>query len=473
MNCKDEQSLKQSRGDECSMQREIKEKLIQWKESRRRKPLLLTGVRQCGKTYALREFGESCFENTVYLNFEENEKLGELFQYDFDVSRIIREISISQRVNIDPGKTLLILDEIQECPRAITSLKYFCENMPALHVACAGSLLGVAIKRENFSFPVGKVNRMKMFPMNFREFVLAGEYGNILALLEDWPTERPVPELYSVPLKKLLMEYYAVGGMPEAVMEWHSSHDMSVVEEIQDEILQDYADDFSKHAPISQLEKIRWIWDSVPKQLAKENNKFVFSHVKEGKRAAELEDALLWLRDAGLVTQLELVEKPELPLSSASDATYFKVYMSDVGLLRRKSGLSADTILEGGELYLRYKGSLSENYVLNELMSQGDTAYFWRSGNTAEVDFLVESDGAIVPIEVKSADNVQAKSYKQFCKKYSPRTGFKLSMKNIGENLCEGTRTISLPLWMTWGWKRYLHTDINTDIRMKNTEIRS
>ena len=445
-----------SRKEMSSVEREITAKLLQWKSSKRRKPLLLTGVRQCGKTFALTDFGERFFENTVYLNFEESGQLGKLFDYDYDARRIIREIEISRRVQIIPGKTLLILDEIQECPRAITALKYFCENLRELHVACAGSLLGVAIKRENISFPVGKVNRMQMFPLSFSEFLHACDAGQYLELLREWPAPRPVPELYTVPLEKLLKEYYAVGGMPEAVMEWCESHDIGVVEEIQDEILKDYADDFAKHAPLNQIEKIRWIWDSVPKQLAKENNKFVFSHVKEGKRSVELEDALQWLRDAGLVTQLELVEKPELPLSSAADATYFKVYFSDIGLLRRKSGLSFETIREESELYLRYKGSIAENYVLNELLAQGETAYFWRSGNTAEVDLLLESDGKLIPMEVKSADNVKAKSYQQFCKRYSPPVGFKLSLKNIGENLCENTRTISLPLWLAWNWKTYL-----------------
>ena len=438
------------------MEREITEKLLKWKNSKRRKPLLLTGVRQCGKTFALTDFGKQYFQNTVYLNFEENANLSALFDYDFDVDRILREIALTRKVTITPGETLLILDEIQECPQAITALKYFCENKWELHVACAGSLLGVALKRENISFPVGKVNRLQMYPMNFREFVLACGDKEYLELLADWPADRPIPELCTVPMTRLLKEYYAVGGMPEAVLEWCDSHDMDTVEEIQDEILKDYADDFSKHAPIHQIEKIRWIWDSVPKQLAKENNKFVFSHVKEGKRAAELEDALQWLRDAGLVTQLELVEKPELPLSSAADATYFKVYFSDPGLLRRKSGLSFQAILEEDALFLRYKGSLAENYVLNELLAQNENAFFWRSGNTAEVDILLESEGRIIPMEVKAADNVQAKSYKQFCKRYTPAIGYKISLKNIGENLCEQTRTISLPLYLVWNWKHYM-----------------
>ncbi len=438
------------------MQREITQKLIRWKDSKRRKPLLLTGVRQCGKTYALKAFGERYFENTVYLNFEEHERLAQLFEFDFDVDRILRELSMTRGETVTPGRTLLILDEIQECPRAITALKYFCENKNELHVACAGSLLGVALKRESLSFPVGKVNRLQMYPLSFREFLAACGMEEYLRLFEAWPVERPIPELYSVPLARALKEYYAVGGMPEAVSQWSDARDMAVVEEIQDEILRDYADDFAKHAPFSQVEKIRWIWDSVPTQLAKENNKFVFSHVREGKRAAELEEALQWLRDAGLVTQLELVEKPELPLASMADATYFKVYFSDLGLLRRKSGLSFRTILEEDALFMRYKGSLAENYVLNELRAQGENAFFWRSGNTAEVDVLLESDGRIIPMEVKSAENTRAKSYRQFCARYSPAVGYRFAMKNIGESLCEGTRTVSLPLYLVWNWKRYM-----------------
>ena len=438
------------------MKREIMDKLIQWKDSKRRKPLLLTGVRQCGKTFVLKEFGERYFDNAVYLNFEENERLAQLFEYNFDTDRILREITLTRKETITPGKTLLILDEIQECPRAITALKYFCENQKTLHVACAGSLLGVALKRENFSFPVGKVNRLQMYPLNFREFLMANGSEEYLELLKAWPTDRPIPALYTEPLTRFLKEYYAVGGMPEAVKEWCDSHDISVVEEIQDEILRDYADDFAKHAPVTRIEKIRWIWDSVPIQLGKENNKFVFSHVKKGKRAAELEDALQWLRDAGLITQLELVEKPELPLSSVADATYFKVYLSDLGLLRRKSGLSFQTILDEDALFMRYKGSLAENYVLNEMLTQGEQVFFWRSDNTAEIDILMESDGKIIPMEVKSADNTRAKSYQQFCKRYAPKVGYKISMKNIGENVIERTRTVSLPLYLVWNWKQYI-----------------
>ena len=231
---------------------------------------------------------QACFDNVCYINLELSSHYAAIFEYDFDVQRIIREIELMEQCTITPGKTLLILDEIQEVPRAITALKYFCENMRELHVACAGSLLGVALKNENIAFPVGKVNRLQMYPMSFREFVEANGQGKYIEILNDWDCEREIPEVYSRPLEQLLKEYYLVGGMPEVVQEYINTHNIMAVQEIQDEILADYADDFSKHAPVNEIEKIRLVWDSIPKQLAKENNKFMFSHVKEGKRAHEL-----------------------------------------------------------------------------------------------------------------------------------------------------------------------------------------
>ena len=431
------------------MYRQITNELIKWKEKSNRKPLLLTGVRQCGKTYIVKEFAKEYFSNYVYVNFEEMD-CASIFDYDFDVNRILSELEILLHEKIIPGQTLLFFDEIQECPKAITSLKYFCENKAELHLVCTGSLLGVAVNHNQISFPVGKVNRLKLYPMSFKEFVIANGREDLIKIFENWPLDREIPDLYSVPMKKLLKDFYIVGGMPEAVKVWIDTHNIEEVEEIQNEILRDYADDFSKHAPISELAKIRWIWDSVPVQLAKENNKFVFSHVKEGKRSAELEDALQWLIDAGLITQVCLVENPGLPLSAFADKTYFKVYMSDVGLLRAKSKISARTILEENDLYSRYKGAFSENFVLNELKALEIEAWFWRSGNTGEIDFIFEKENSLVPVEVKSADNTQAKSYRQFCKKYKPKKGFKLSLKNIGQNDCEGTNTLSLPLYMGW-----------------------
>lgn len=437
------------------MQRDFIQNLIEWKDSKRRKPLILTGVRQCGKTYLLKEFGSEYFDNFCYINFESAGKYSAIFEYDYDVKRILREIELAENVKIIAGKTLLIFDEIQECPKAITSLKYFCENLQELHLVCAGSLLGVAIKKENISFPVGKVNRMQLYPMSFKEYLQAVGEGKYIELFNDWNINREIPELYTVPLERHLKNYYIVGGMPEAVKEFAESGDYAEVAKIQDEILSDYSDDFSKHAPISEIEKIRMIWDSIPKQLAKENNKFVFSHVKEGKRAHELEAALQWLKNSGLVHLVELVQNAELPLSSNADSTYFKVYMADSGLLCRRLGLSYKNILEENTALSTFKGAITENYVLQELIVQNKVPYFWRSGNTAELDFLFEEDGNVIPVEVKAATNTQAKSFKQFCKKYQSKTGFKLSLKNIAENDCEGTNVVSLPLYLLWNISLY------------------
>ena len=441
---------------EKCMYREISQDLIKWKDSRRRKPLIITGVRQCGKTFVLKELGQQQFENTCYINFESNSKYASIFDFDFDVNRIISELEFAEKNRIIPGKTLLILDEIQECPRAITSLKYFCENLPELHVACAGSLLGVALKQENISFPVGKVNRLQMYPMNFREFLIALEEGRYIEFFGKWDVNREIPEVYTRPMEQLLKTYYAVGGMPEVVLEYVENRDFQTVMEIQDEILSDYADDFSKHAPVSEIEKIRLIWESIPKQLAKDNNKFVFSHVKEGKRAHELEASLQWLKNAGLIQMLELVQNAEIPLSFNSNATYFKVYMSDIGLLSRRLGLTIDDFMSETDSLKTSKGAITENYVMNEIVSLKKTPYYWKSGNTAEIDFIYENEGNVVPVEVKAATNTQAKSYKQFCKKYVPKNGFKASLKNIAENVVCETNTVSIPLYLIWNIDFYM-----------------
>lgn len=440
---------------EGCMYREITKELLNWKESKRRKPLLLTGVRQCGKTYVLQEFGEKYFNNTCYINFESNSKYSGIFDYDFDIDRIIKELELVEKTKIIPGNTLVIFDEIQECPKAITSLKYFCENKSELHVVSAGSLLGVALKKENISFPVGKVNRMQMYPMSFKEFLIAMGEGNYVDLFTNWDVNREIPDLHAIPMERLLKEYYAVGGMPEVVYEYANNKDYNTVIEIQEEILSDYADDFSKHAPISELEKLRLIWQSIPKQLAKDNNKFVFSHVKEGKRAHELEAALQWLNNAGLIHVLELVQNAEIPLSINADATYFKIYMSDIGLLSRRLNLSIDDYIDEKESLKTSKGAITENYVMNELIRLDKKPYYWKSGNTAEIDFIFEDSGSIIPIEVKAATNTQAKSYKQFCKKYNPKYGFKLSLKNIAENTLFETNTVSLPLYLLWNLEMY------------------
>lgn len=433
------------------MQRNITKSLIEWKNKKHRKPLIITGIRQCGKTYSIKEFGSKYFDDVAYFNFEGNNPLKSVFTQDFDTKRILKELSsIILQKPITPKKTLIFFDEIQECPLALTSLKYFCENEPQLHIVCAGSLLGVAIKQNNISFPVGKVEHLKMYPMSFSEFVCADDGARYIEALTEYDFSKSLAELYTIPLEKYLKNYLIVGGMPEAVFNWVNNHDYNKIDKIQEDILEDYANDFSKHAPLLEIPKLGWIWDSIPKQLAKDNNKFVFSHVKTGKRAKDLENSLQWLVNAGLVYCPQMVSKPQIPLSFAADASYFKVYMSDVGLLRKRSGLPYNIILEGNDLYDGFKGALAENYVNNELIINNFVSYFYRSDNTAEIDFIVEKDDLIIPIEVKSADNTRAKSLSGYIKKYQPKIAFKISLKNSSTNKIEETLIQSLPLYCCW-----------------------
>ncbi len=433
------------------MERDILQQLIQWKDSADRKPLLLTGVRQCGKTYICKSFGETYFSDTAYFSFEGNDALASVFSYDLDVHRIINELgNLVRKKEIVPGRTLVIFDEIQACPRAITSLKYFCENMRELHIICAGSLLGVSLKRDGISFPVGKVDRLQMYPLTFSEFLRADGGESYYLGVQKYDISKPLPDLYTDYLERALKYYYLVGGMPEAADKWCQTHNIEEVEKIQDAILLDYGNDFAKHAPLSEVPKLGWIWESIPKQLAKDNHKFVFSHVKEGKRSAELENALEWLCDAGLIYRQELVSHIELPLAFFADATFFKIYLADVGLLRRRCRVSAETVLENTALYQTFKGAFTENYVLTQMLAQNIQPYFWRSGNTAELDFVFESKDNIIPAEAKAQIQTRAKSYRQYCEKYAPKMGFVFSMKNTGVHMVGNTVTYSLPLYLLW-----------------------
>ena len=443
------------------MLRKDYEKLLKWKNKTSRKPLLVLGVRQCGKTYLVKEFGSKEFENMAYINFDGNKGLQSIFDYDFDINRILDEIgSVVLNKKIIPGKTLLFLDEIQDCPRAIQSLKYFCENLPELHVIAAGSLLGIALKEQGISFPVGKVERLEMFPMSFEEFVIADGGEKYLNGMSKLPLGREISELYSVQMQKYLQNYYIVGGMPEAVKIWIQTHDYNQVEEIQNQILKDYADDFGKHTTPDTAIKIKLIWDAIPSQIAKDNNKFIFSHVKEGARAKDLEDALEWLVSAGLVYKLNLVPTPQLPLESMKDNTYFKIYMADVGLLRKKSNVNYRTILNGDESFIQFKGAFSENYIMSELKCLGVSAYFWRTKADAEVDFISDYEGVLFPIEVKSATNTKAKSLQLFCKRFAPKLAFKASLKNVGDNMMEETHIWNIPLYIFFRIKEYIKTEM-------------
>ena len=435
--------------------------LLKWKNKTKRKPLLVLGVRQCGKTYLIKEFGNNEFENMAYCSFDGNEGLKSVFDYDFDINRILDELSsVVLGKEIIPGKTLLVLDEIQDCPRAIQSLKYFCENLPELHIIAAGSLLGMTLKEQGVSFPVGKVERLEMFPMSFDEFVIADGGEKFITGLSKMPLEREISELYSVPMEKYLKNYYIVGGMPEAVQTWIDTHDYNQVEEIQNQILKDYADDFSKHVNAETAIKIRLIWDAIPSQIAKENNKFIFSHVKEGMRAKDLEDALEWLVSSGLVYKLNLVPTPQIPLDSMKDNTYFKVFMADVGLLRKKSNINYRTILNGSDTYIQFKGAFAENYVMSQMKCLDVPVYFWRTKADAEVDFISDYEGVIFPIEVKSEDNTKAKSLHLFCSRFQPKFAFKTSLKNIDDNIDGYTHIWNIPLYAIFRIKEYVGNEL-------------
>ena len=335
------------------MKRDISNELLVWKEQPKRKPLVLKGVRQCGKTYILKEFGKENYSHVAYFNFEETKSLSSIFEQDYDVKRILFELGLFLGQTITPGSTLIIFDEIQECPRAITALKYFCENAPEYHVACAGSLLGLAIHAEQ-SFPVGKVDIHTLYPMSFYEFLAASGEELLADYLIHLQPGDIISELIGGKLRTALKQYYVIGGMPEAVSIWCETKDLQKVEAVQQDILSSYELDFAKHAPPSEFPKLSAIWASVPQQLAKPNSKFIFSHVKKGWRSKDLEDALQWLVRAGLVYQVCKVEKPFMPLSSYADATSFKLYLCDVGLLRRLARLPAGVVLDASEIYTEF-----------------------------------------------------------------------------------------------------------------------
>ena len=433
------------------MKRLLIDKMKSWKDSDNRKPLVVKGVRQCGKTYLLKEFGETFYEDIAYFNFEGNKALGERFERDLDINRIITELGILRKKVIKPGKTLIVFDEIQFCNQALTSLKYFCEDAPEYHIVCAGSLLGIALSKP-LSFPVGKVNFLTLRPMNFYEFLIANGEEMLCDHLKGLlPTDK-VSDLFAGQLENYLRTYYITGGMPEVVETWINTKDITKLEAVQQQILDSYELDFAKHAPSKDFPKLSAIWRSIPLQLSKENSKFIFSQVKKGWRAKDLEDALEWLISAGLVYKVAKIEKPFVPLSAYADESYFKLYLSDIGLLRKMASLPASAILEKTNDYREFKGAMTENYFLDEWMQRNDALpFYWRSGNTAEVDFIVQHGDDIIPIEVKSERNDKAKSLAEYRKKYTPGVSIKTSMNNvsIGE-------VRHIPLYLLWQIEKYL-----------------
>lgn len=433
------------------MRRLLLDELVKWKEKSSRQPLIVKGVRQCGKTYLLKEFGAKHYADTAYFNFEGNTSLAERFEGDLDAQRLITELGVLHKKAIKPAETLIIFDEIQFCPKALTALKYFCENAPQYHLACAGSLLGIALAKP-LSFPVGKVDFLTLRPMSFFEFLLANGEDMLCEYLRALRPFEPVSELFAQKLENHTRNYYITGGMPEVVARWIETKDVGAIEALQQKILDGYEFDFAKYAPAKDFPKLSLIWHSIPRQLARENAKFIFSKVKAGLRSKDLEDALGWLVNAGLAIRAAKIEKPFMPVSAYADQDYFKLYMADVGLLRAMSRLPAEAIIAKTDTYREFKGALTENYVLCELLNvYGSDVYYWKSGNMAEVDFIIQAGMDIVPIEVKSERNSRSRSLSEYRKKYAPRVAVKVSMNNVSAG-----DVVNIPLYMLWNLPAYI-----------------
>ena len=411
------------------MYRDKMNELKKWKNSTTRKPLIIRGARQVGKTWLMKEFGKQCYKKCAYINFDDNSRMDKLFEEDFDLDKIIQGLKIESNVNIEPENTLIILDEIQETPKALKALKYFYENANQYHIVSAGSLLGVAI-HEGTSFPVGKVDFLDLAPLSFFEFLEALGEDNLLQLLKK--NDFDMISVFSSKLKELLKLYYYVGGMPEAVNSYAQNKDLKEVRKIQKRLLEAYEQDFSKHAPSNIVPRIRQLWNNIPMQLAKENKKFIYCLVREGARAREYEIALSWLIDCGLVYQINRVTTSKVPLSAYQDFNAFKLYLLDVGLLSAMSGIDAKTLLEGNDVFEEFKGSLTEQYVLCQLKECTDLDVFYWSSDTgiSELDFITQIGKDNVPIEVKASENLQAKSLKSFVQKYETKFNVRTSMSD-------------------------------------------
>ena len=409
------------------MYRNKMEELKKWKESQNRKPLIIRGARQVGKTWLMKEFGKEYYEKCAYINFDDNSRMKNLFEEDFDLDRIIQGLKIESGVNIEPENTLIVLDEIQETPKALKALKYFCENARDYHIISAGSLLGIAIHGE-VSFPVGKVDFLDLTPLSFFEFLTALNEEELVKLLQE--NDFKMINVFNAKLKDYLKLYYYIGGMPEVVNSYVNNKDLLEVRRIQKTLLEDYEQDFSKHAPKNIVPRIRQLWNNIPTQLAKENKKFIYGLVREGARAREYEIALSWLIDCGLIYQVNRVNNSKIPLSAYQDFNAFKLYLLDVGLLAAMAGIDAKTLLEGNEIFEEFKGSLTEQYVLCQLKQCTNLdIFYWSSDRgTSEVDFISQIGTDNVPIEVKANENLQAKSLKTFVQKYNTKINIRTSM---------------------------------------------
>lgn len=424
------------------MYRMAMENLLAWKQSRRRKPLIIEGARQVGKTWLMKEFGRQAYADTVYINFDSNARMAELFASDLDTKRLVLGLELYAGRKIDPENALLIFDEVQEVPRALAALKYFCEDAPQYHIVCAGSLLGIALHRGT-SFPVGKVDFLKLYPLSFQEFLMAIGKRQFSELLDqqDFSMITSFRETYADALK----QYYFVGGMPEAVESFAENQDFNEVRQIQKRILAAYEQDFSKHAPNEVVPRLRMLWNSIPAQLAKENKKFIYGLVREGARAKDYETALLWLSDCGLVHRVSRVNAPGIPLRAYEDMKAFKLFVLDVGLLGCMTGLHQRTLLDGNTLFVEFKGALTEQYVCQQLKTLADLelCYYTNDRGSCEVDFVVDTGGRVMPLEVKAETNLRAKSLKTYREKFSPELAIRTSMADYRKE--DGL--VNLPLY--------------------------
>ncbi|MGM9603239.1 MAG: ATP-binding protein [Faecousia sp.] len=415
------------------MDRKIMGYLESWKENPHRKPLILQGARQVGKTWSILEFGRTHYDNVAYFNFETNPKLNETFDENISPGYLIPILSHIAGQTIVKGKTLIVFDEVQLCERALTSLKYFCEDAPEYHIIVAGSLLGVAVNRAKFSFPVGKVDMKTMYPMDMEEFMLAmGESALVERIKECFRTDTPMPAALHDAAMGLYRKYLVVGGMPECVMQFVQTKDYILVRHIQDTILASYLNDMSKYNNLNEIKKTRLAYDNITVQLSKKNTRFQYKLIKKGSRASEFENAIEWLCLSGIASQVYRVEQIKKPLENYRDIDAFKIYVSDMGLLCAKKDLAAGDVLYMVEELNDFKGGMAENYVHVQLTINGYATYYWESDRGAEIDFIIQREGQLIPIEVKSADNTRAKSLKVYMDTYKPAYAIKLSAKNFG-----------------------------------------
>lgn len=433
------------------MYREAIKQLEVWKENTNRKPMILRGARQVGKTWLMKEFGRTHYTACAYISMDENERMENVFREAFDIDRIITALEIEAGFKIDPEHTLIIFDEVQEIPRALKSLKYFQENAPQYHIIAAGSLLGIAL-HEGTSFPVGKVDFCELYPLTFREFLLACGEEQLLEVMDKLDFD--MMKIFKTKYVDYLKYYYYVGGMPEAVLDFITNRDWKRVRDIQNKLLFAYENDLSKHAPKELVTRIRMLWNSIPAQLAKENKKFIYGLVRQGARAREYEVAITWLMDVGLVYKINRVGKPDFPLRAYQDLTAFKLFVVDIGLLGAMTKLNAKVILEGNRLFEEFKGALTEQYVLQQLLVNPENDMFYWSAEhaTAELDFLMQTDEKIVPIEVKAEENLQAKSLKLFAEKYHIKDCMRISMSDFKEE----EWLVNFPLFAIGSLNQYL-----------------